>query len=111
MTMVLNSLGVLSTCVITMCVLGTVRATGVCREDIFSMFTNLTIDAESVNFTISNVVYCKRLCGDVGDNLLFSFHVESESCRCFTWPVTLLSAVNAVPIYISSEYVAGCIKL
>ena len=107
MITVLNSFGVLSKCVTAMCVLGTIRATGVCREDIFSKFTNLTIDAESVNLTVSNLINCKRLCGDVGDNLLFSFHVESESCRCFTWPVTLLRAENAVPIYISSEYVTG----
>ena len=82
-----------------------VGVTGVCREDVFTKFTNFTVTAESIDFTLSNVAYCKRQCRDVGCDQMFSFDVGSEMCRCFTWPVILEDAVDAVPIYISSNLI------
>ena len=66
------------------------------------MFANLTVNTESINFTVSNVVYCQRLCSEVGEVVLFSFHAGSE---LYSWPVTSLRAKNAAPIFMSCEYI------
>ena len=83
------------------CMFSVVHTVEVCRVDSFAVFTNFTVDGESLNGTVSNVAFCSKHCTDVGVHDVFSFNADNSVCNCYTWPVTLTHADHAVPLYIS----------
>ena len=88
------------------CMFSVVNAVEVCREDSFAVFTNFTVDGESLNGTdfngtASNVAFCGKQCTGVGIHDMFSFNADNGLCRCYTWPVVLMYTEHSVPLYIS----------
>ena len=75
-------ISILTTCGTLISFSTAVGVTGVCREDVFTKFTNFTVTAESIDLTVSNVAYCKRQCRDVGCDQMFSFMFSTLVVRC-----------------------------
>ena len=88
--------------VILTCTLSIVNAVDVCHmERSFVVFTNYTVEGESLNGIASNVAFCRKHCADGGIHDVFSFNADNGVCKCYTWPVNLIHTEHAVPLYIS----------
>ena len=80
------------------------NAVDICSmETSFVVFTNFTVDGESLNRTTSNVAICRKHCVDVEIPDIFSFNADNGVCKCYTWPVHLTHMEHAVPLYISGK--------